>query len=265
MAGIRDIGPRWLHTDHNQRYPVAVDGVTGASSGTVEVTINVPSFWDDFWDNVQDTTNGYDIVVTDSDGVSVLTFDLAGTFNHANKTCTIRISGLVLDAASKMTCIWLYWNKASASSQQGTPTTASPITAYVYLGKPTGETLVVARHETPGVTTPSQRIFKDPAEVFHVWWDVTDILARQVQPYNRGTGLESIAWATHSELAPGAFTPSDANTRYAMADGKLYVRVQGSAGGTGTNANSLLTIKTTEGRTLVFYVGLYVLTLSVAT
>lgn len=261
MAGIRDVGPMWLHTSHMQRHPVAVDGVTGTSSGTVEATINVPAFWDDFWDNVQDTTNGYDIVVTNSDGVTVLTYDLSG-FSAANRTCTIRISGLALNATTKMTMIWLYWNRESAPDQTGSPTTASPITAYVYLGLPAGSSVVVARHDPPGVTVPTQKVTHDPAAVSHLWWDITGTLSRQGEPYNGGHGLEGPLWAT-ATVDPATATSADASTRFTYHNGRLWVRQRYSGGGSGNDSTATLTIATTDGRTLVFKAGIDIQTLAV--
>lgn len=138
------------------------------SDGTVETEwqITLPKNWDVFWDNIQDTTNGYDIVLTDYDGETVLTYDLSG-FNHTTKTCTIRWND---STAAIHSVYWIYWNKTSPSDLTGTPTTVSPATAVISLLDPTRNSDVMDMGpERPGSTAPSKEIHKAVSEGKMVW------------------------------------------------------------------------------------------------
>jgi len=152
----------WYDDTFENRWPIMSDG-----SVDTEWQIAIPSNWDWFWDNVQDTTNGYDIVICQGDGETLLTFDLSG-FNHSTKTCTIRWNDTA--TGSTHTVWWIYWNKASPSDLSGSPTTATPQTALISLVDPlsNADTLDLGP-ERPGSTAPAKEIQKVPGEAKMVW------------------------------------------------------------------------------------------------
>lgn len=254
MGRMIGVGPNWYSNAAApavvwlQRHPVAVDAVTGTSSGTVDVTFAIPAAWDDFWDNVQSTANGYDIIVTGPDGRTILSFDLSG-FSHTNRTCTVRIDGLVLAGTGKMEMVWLYWNSAQASSLGAVVTITSAISGYIELGSPPGYAAVVARPLVPGQTESAQFVQKSPSDVTHIHWDISDLLFRRDHKalYNDHTGYEGVTHCT-SSVDPGATaTVTAAQTRYYIVDDRLYVRTQHNGGATGTTESAFLTIVTQAG------------------
>ena len=245
------VGPNWYRngaTTWNRRYPVAVDAVTGTSSGTVDVTIVIPAAWDDFWDNVTDTTNGYDIIVCGSDGRTLLSFDLSG-FNHANKTCTVRIDGLVLADTARMEIVWLYWSSAQASNLGAVVTISSAISGYIELGEPVQEWTVRARPMTPGSTTPEQRVSKNPSDILHIWWDLSDLLLPRPADalHARSTGYEGIAYVVPSVEPAATSAVTAAQTRYLLSGGRLYARSQHTGGTDATEDTAYLLTITKAG------------------
>lgn len=245
------VGPNWYKngsTEWNRRYPVAIDAVTGTSSGTVDVTFSIPAAWDDFWANVTDTTNGYDIIVTGPDGRTLLSFDLSG-FSYASRTCTVRIDGLALVDTGRMEMVWLYWSSTQASNLGAVVTISSAITGYIELGEPPPQWLVLATPITPGETQPARRIAKKPSDAAHVYWDVTEVLLTRPSSalYARSTGYEGIAYAVPS-VAPGATSAVvAAQTRYFMAGDRLYVRTRHTGGTDASEATIYLMLVTQAG------------------
>lgn len=247
------VGPNWYRngsTEWDRRHPVAIDAVTGTSSGTVDVTFAIPANWDDFWTNVTDTTNGYDIIVTGSDGRTILSFDLSG-FSYANRTCTVRIDGLVLADTGRMEIVWLYWQSAQASNLGAVVTITSAISGYIELGEPPREWTVRAQPVTPGATIPEQRVSKNPSDILHIWWDVSDLLlARPIDALHaRTTGYEGIDYAVPSVEPAATSAVTAAQTRYLMAGGRLYVRTQHTGGTDATEDTAYLFLLTKAGGT----------------
>lgn len=251
MGRIIGVGPNWYSngaTTWLRRYPVAVDGVTGTSSGTVDVTFAIPAAWDDFWDNVTDTTTGYDIIVTGADGRTLLSFDLSG-FSYANRTCTVRIDGLALVGTGKMEMVWLYWTSAQASNLGAVVTITSAITGYIELGSPPAYYTVVARPLVPGQQESAQFVQKSPSDITHIHWDITDLLfARDPKALHKlRTGYEGIAHCTPSVDVAATHNVTGAQTRYYLWNDRLFARTQHNSGTTATTESAFLTVVTQAG------------------
>lgn len=266
MGRIVGVGPNWYSngaTVWYQRYPVAVDAVTGTSSGTVDVTFAIPAAWDEFWSNVQDTTTGYDIIVTGADGRTLLSFDLSG-FNYATRTCTVRIDGLALVGTGKMEMVWLYWNSAQASNLGAVVTIASAISGYIEIGSPPAYAVVAARPLAPGQQESPQFVQKAPSDITHIHWDLSDLLLRRAPSsmFNSHTGYEGVAHVTPSVDVAATHNVTAAQTRFYQTGDRLYVRTQHNSGTTGTTESAFLTVVTQAGspgsssRTLVCPVSL---------
>lgn len=155
----------WYDSAWSNRHPVISDrgGVEG------EWQITMPKNFDEFWDKIQDTTNGYDIIVTEQDGETLTTFDLSG-FNHSTKTVTIRWNGAASEGSGSHGVYWIYWNKATPSDLSGSPTTASPTSALISLVDP-GKTRFTldATTERAGATAPSDEIGVTSSDDVMVW------------------------------------------------------------------------------------------------
>lgn len=239
------VGPSWYNSSWLQRYPVMVDAVTGTSSGTVDVTFAIPADWDHFWSNVQDTTNGYDIIVTGPDGRTLLSFDLSG-FSYANRTCTVRIDGLVLEGTGKAEVVWLYWNKTSPSNAAAAVTITSALTGYIARGEPPTGYTVKAAPLAYGETQSRATAWKDPSDQSVIWWDVTDALVARPdnEPHNGKTGLEGISYVTPSMDPGGTASVTGTKTRYVLCRDRLYVAVFYTGGATNSQEEAILEIVT---------------------
>lgn len=238
-------GPAWYDENYLYRWPIAVDAVTGNDSGSVDINVTIPPTWDWFWDNVQDDTNGYDIIVCGSDGVTLTTFQYSG-FNYANRSLTIQIDAYALDGTGKMNMIWLYWNYDGAPDETGSFTPSGPITGYIYREGPTYGNRLVAAPPSPGQTEPVTVLSKKTTETLRVWLDITNLLSLSPQKYNGKFGIEGV---THVSASTQGVTPleTDANTRYLYYDGRLFASAYWSGGADDTDYIGTITTTTTAG------------------
>ena len=102
----------WYNSDFKNRYPVTVSNTGGAeTSGTIDVSISIPSDWDSFWNNIR--ADGFDIVLTDSLGTQ-LTFKRA-TFTPASRTCTIEGDNITVGNMNSMVLLYIYFNNPDQS------------------------------------------------------------------------------------------------------------------------------------------------------
>lgn len=237
-------GPAWYDSSWLYRWPIAVDAVTGGDSGSVDINVVVPATWDWFWDGVQDTANGYDIIVCGSDGVTLLDFQYSG-FNHTNRTLTIQIDAFALAGTGKMELIWLYWYKTSPSNLTTSFTPASPITGYIYRDGPVSGYSFVADVPLPGETTPRFTVAKKTTETLRIWVDITYLLSLSPKTYNGKYCLEGVSFVTAS--TQGA-TPlqTDANTRYVYYNDRLWASCYWSGGADDTDYIGIVTTTTTN-------------------
>lgn len=247
-------GPLWYDSSWKRRHPIAVDAVTGTDSGTVDVEVPVLAEWDWFWDGVQDQTNGYDIIVCGSDGVTLLNFAYSG-LNFATRTLTIQIDGLVLAGTGKMECIWLYWYKTSPSDLTSAVTITSPLDGHIEVAGPSGGYLTSFSQEQVDATAPTVQWQKKSTETLYGWVDLSPALSLAGETYNGFFEYEGIRYVTCAEFTPGQLTVTDAGTRYTYYQGRLWVLALISAGASGTDDGVKYTITTTLGRVLDFRVG----------
>lgn len=248
-------GPAWYHADWIRRFPIAVDAVTGGDSGSVKVNVVIPSNWDWFWDGVQDTTNGYDIIVCGQDGVTLLDFQYSG-LDFATRTLTLQINALALDGTGKMNMIWLYWFQTSAVSDLTTTfTPAAAITGYITLVGPAGY-LVTASMTPPTSTEPVRALQKKTTETISVWVDISGLLSLSGQTYNGKYNREGVEHVTASTVSPGGPTVTNTLTRYTYFGDRLYAIGNVSAGTTATEDALSFVVVTTEGRILDYRVGI---------
>ena len=114
---------RWTH-----RFPVMVDNSAG-STGAIDITVTVPPALEAFWDAI--LSSGNDIRVTDANGSTLLTYQLAAGFSATTRTCVIQVDNWTPPAASSMPVIWVYAGNADAASAAGSFTASGPITGYM--------------------------------------------------------------------------------------------------------------------------------------
>ena len=127
----------WYNGSFNRRQSVAIDG-SAATAGAFDVVIHIPSDWDSFWDNIR--SDGNDIVVTNSDGTSIMNFQFRTGFNISNRNVSLQVQYYALAASNTTGTIWLYWNNPNQSTSLQTPHTggSSPLIGYIYTCAPSG-------------------------------------------------------------------------------------------------------------------------------
>tara|TARA_Y100000592_G_scaffold14033_1_gene19866 strand:+ start:9257 stop:10012 length:756 start_codon:yes stop_codon:yes gene_type:complete len=177
----------WYDSNYKRRMPIAVDGSahTGASA---QVSFNVPSDWDDFWENIR--SDGKDIVVTDKLGNKSL-FEKG--FIFSSRTLSINVHGFLTPDESSIHLLWLYWDYSDESvDHETTVTIVSALSGYIYLGAPFGR-IVSGLDSTNYLTTVPTNIFsKDPDEQVDVWFPYTQLLSQRSLPYNEKLDYKAI-------------------------------------------------------------------------
>ena len=235
----------WYAANWKYRVPVAVDNTAG-STGNVDVTFAVPSDFDLFWLNCNQT-DARDVRICDSDGRTLVAYELEN-FSLANRSLTVELHTLAV-TASTMHQVWMYWGYASAVSGATSITPSSPKTGYVELSRPTGRIVQVAP-EQPGVVKPRNILTKEANEQVWIWWDFRALLHRRMETYSGSSAYEEIARASLVDIQ--AATSSQAamidTTATRFLDGQVGTLAK--AGTSGTDYTAICRVVTTSTRTL---------------
>jgi hypothetical protein len=242
------VGPTRYRDTYPYRWPISVV-VSTTGTGPHEISVTLPGDWDYFWDNITDTTNGYDIVVTEPDGHEVVTYDISG-FNATTRQGTIRISGVAFSSGSTIdvAILWLYWGKTSATSLMGSPTTASPLTGTITtIGPAPGEPVVRFRQNVQLETFD-----KDPLEDVYFWQRYGAQLALRTHTYQgvlSGDGPEYINFAVTDDGADQASMYTVSTVKAVLDNnGDLLVGLEVYGGTNGDDYLVEQDVTTNEGR-----------------
>lgn len=214
-------------------------------SATYKGDYTIPKDWDDFWANVQ--SDGDDIRITYADGRTACVFQLQAGFSTATRTGTVTIyasDGI----ASSRNVVWIYWGNASATSASGVVASGGN-QAITPRETPTADRVVALIAESPDATQPSQTIRKGSGETIWVYVDVTDALMRRSTPFESSDLCEGVHTITTSATLAGASATATIASvpqydALIEASGRQYVRVQLSAGSSGTTYTVIVTIRT---------------------
>lgn len=166
------------------------------SAATIDVEASLPATDDEFWANVQ--TNGEDVRVTGPDGVTLLTFDLAG-FSKSTRVGTLEIDNYSVPKVNCISKAWLYYGNASATTAL---TTFSPLSSYtgrIELGVPAAR-LVEVRPEPSGVTIPTVDFVKSANEQLYVDFDFGPMLENSVGLYSGRPEWEELSYIDALEV-----------------------------------------------------------------
>ena len=159
----------WYGEEWRNRHPVCS---RRANNNVDRFTLTIPTNWDQFWDNVSDTSTGFDIIVTEQDGETLVTdFDYVG-FVHSTKTLTLRWNPAVVAGTNKHDVFWIYWNHSgTASDQTGTVINVTfTEEALISMQDPIAALYSLkAGAERPGSTTPSDAIAVTPGGDHFAW------------------------------------------------------------------------------------------------
>ena len=241
----------WYDANWKRRAAILIDNHGGAS--TIDVDAVMPSDWPSFWDNVQ--ASGDDIRVTDSDGVTELTFGTTG-FNATTKVGTINIDDFAVNSTTAGIVAWIYWDNSAAADARTAITTVSPKTGYIEIGSPGSgsEPVVIGRPVSPGVDNPPHIISKDPGEHIHVWFNLLPAMRKRRIPFNNSIYLETLQTATYDVLdSAGASVPAMVDTTTVRVLHPGWVRMKVLGGTDDANYVIQLKVSTTEARILRFY------------
>lgn len=116
---------------YTKRAAISVDCTGGG--GSVDVTVDVPANWDDFWTSI--LANGYDIVVTAADGTTLVTFERE-SYTYATRALTLEIDNVTL-TAGRVCLLWVYYGYSGETTDRSTTVTPSSAKiGYIELSAP---------------------------------------------------------------------------------------------------------------------------------
>ena len=170
----------WYNASWGNRCPILIDKKT-IGVAAVDVTAAIPIDFDDFWNNV--LASGNDIRVTDADGITLETYDIAAGFNTATRSGTIEIQAIVPPAASSMFVAWLYWGNSGASDARTAFAPAAARTGYIHPSGP-GFPRFRAGVEEPGAQKPRQLMAYGTVETVFPWFDLSGLLFDRADTYS---------------------------------------------------------------------------------
>jgi len=237
----------WYDSAWQHRAPIAVDLGVGVTP-PVDVTIALPDDWDEFWDNV--LASGNDVRVTDSDGDTLLTYDL-DAFDAINRTGAVEVQAWTPAVSTAgVAVLWLYWGNPSAADARTAFAPSTPKTGYVETARPSWPTFLAAP-EQPGAAKPRQVLQKGSGETVDTWWLLDPVLPRYCRP-SRG-------WHRRGEPAHIGLVGYDAGqaatdivdpvaTRLVECRGRLWARARVKAGVNGSDYTVELAITGTDGQ-----------------
>lgn len=236
----------WFNTSWKYRAPLAIDNTAGGA-GAADVTCALPADWDAFW-NYINQTDGRDLRVCDSNGITLLTYDLNG-FNLTARSLTIEIDNYTL-VASATRQVWLYWGNSSAATAVSAFAPSSPKSAYALVNAP-GARFIRVGPQRPGELKPRNVITKASAEQVYLWFDFSPVLHRRVEGYNSDKGFEELADVTLVDVQLAAASQAamiDATTTRFLEGG--VVRMLVKAGTSGTDYTAICRCTTSYGQTV---------------
>lgn len=234
----------WYDRNFSNRLPVALDG-SATAAGTVDATIALTGLAAEFWATIQ--ADGDDVRACDAAGTGSIDYDLE-SFNYSAKTVTIELDALTHHVTNTITVAWIYFGDADAGNLEDGITTSSPLTGYTLFTGPGAEP-IYDLGSLAGATTPTQRRQKRSTETLFLWFRVGPF-GDLAYPYEE-RGLPPEGPRSLSMTTPiGITAPTSAIRLYQAANNEIFARVTVSGGTSPNDYDLVLTVVTTEGRTL---------------
>ena len=235
---------RWFDADYSKRFPIVLDG-SATAAGSVDATIALTGLAAEFWATIQ--ADADDVRVSDASGTVGIDYDLE-SLNTSAKTVTIELDSLTHHATNTITVVWVYFGDADATNAEDGVTTSSPLTGYTLFTGP-GSEPVYDLGSPLGATTPTQRRQKRSTETLFLWFRVGPF-GEVAYPYEE-RGLPPEGPRSLSVTPPvGLTAPTSAIRLYQNEAGEVFARVTVSGGTSPNDYDLVLTVITTEGRTL---------------
>lgn len=235
----------WYEKDYRRRQIIAID-CTGGSSGsaTIDVTVEIPKDWDDFWENIR--SDFKDVVLTDSNGLLV-DFKRSSA-NYSTRTLTMQINDLDIDNANSTQACYLYFfNPDETVDHAVTFTATSPKTGEILLSMPHSR-IVSQQDSQSALDTPLQSFNKNVGDTVHVFFMISKGFAKRIAPYNERNDQEGLMYATvNAYNSSGEAVPTLFDARL-LRFGNGFVRATFTAGTTGTDYAIAINCYTTLGQ-----------------
>jgi len=238
----------WYNADYRRRQIVGINSFGGTGVGaTIDIEIDIPRDWDDFWDNIR--SDFKDVVVTDTTGELVSFARKAGA-DYANRVLTLQVDGYQIKHDDSLSICYVYFYEPNETTDHSSVVTIStPKDGYILLSAPHSR-VVNARDSQSALDQPVQSFIKSESDEVHVFWIVTSQLAKRLTPYNERNDQEGIEYVTiHSYDDSGV----DSSTRFQAQEtraGNGFIRATYRAGSSGSNYAIAINIITTLGQSL---------------
>ena len=241
---------RWPIESYSDRLPILVNG-SATAAGTIEWTAALTARDVRFWQKVQADLD--DICVYTADGVSAVEYDISG-LNYAGKIVTIEANDADHLVTNTMSLFWLVFGNATAIDGTDPFVPAGALTGYTLNTGPAPGEPIFTLENPLDETAPTQRLRKREDETAFAWFQIGP-LGMLSEPYNGrlfGEGPQSLSsTATVVAGGSGTLTASTSALRvWQSENGVLLCRVTLSGGADANSYDLVLSVVTTEGRTL---------------
>jgi len=253
----------WRRESATVRWTKRADITIDNSAGTTaahNVSITIPSQWDDFWDTID--ASGAELRVTGSDGYNTVVWDLSA-FDRTARTGTIRAEAISMTAAT-MQRLCLYWGSVgTAGSASGSPATATPKTGYLAIDMKSR--VLVAIPEDAGSTTPRLSISKGTTDELDVVIDYGALMSRRMALHAGRLLAEEVDRISLTVLDSGGADVSSmydlSKCRFIGTADQSFVSLRIKGGSNATNYTAVLNMATSgtgSPNTILFRFGVQV-------
>lgn len=239
----------WYNEDYRRRQIIGINtfGGTGVAD-TVDVEIDVPADWDDFWDNIR--SDFKDVVVTDSKG-DLVNFARKTGANYSNRVLTLQVDELSIQNDDSLSICYIYFYNPDEATDSSTSVTMdpSPKKGEVLLSAPHSR-VVNARDSQSALDTPVQSFVKAVNDEVHVFWIITSQLAKRLTPFNQRNDEEGVDYV---QIFSYDSSGTDASERYVQDETRMgngFVRATYKGGTSGTDYAIAIQVITTLGQSL---------------
>jgi len=233
----------WYDSDWKYRAPITV--YNDAATGTYDWTAAIPSTFQHLFSNT--VSAGEDIRITDADGTTPVTFDVA-SFSQANLTGTIEADNDPLQGTGYVNLRWIYYGYASATTAITAVAPASAKTGTLSMETPSGY-VMRAGPEQPGATKPAFKVAKKSTESIDVYIDLTDVLVLRAETSQGSRAFEEpdymVVTGRTANGTDSSIQSASAHRFLLTPDGRLYAVVRLIAGTAGSDYTVIATITTT--------------------
>ncbi|MFT5683866.1 MAG: hypothetical protein ACI8RZ_004798 [Myxococcota bacterium] len=238
--------------------PIAVEistGTFGSTEVNQDVQVTIPVDWDHFWENTR--SDFFDVVLTDVDGTTKLTFARVGPPDHGSRVLTLNIQDWDAPSGKAVCLLWLHYGDSSAATDPAPgATVSSPLTASITLAKPGGW---LATHSAPRSGRNQDVWTKRSTEIRDLWVRFPGMAQRR----SKSRGVVGLEWLSYVKIdlfdATPTAQPSLSDLGRFRFVGSQFVRVDLRAGLSGTTYAVTVTATTNLGQRLVYPASLQVL------